>query len=225
MPDADHRRCRQGIGDQAIERRLLLLIGRRGGLIEEQPVRLDQEGAGDREPLLLARATAPAPNARPRPGVGAKRATRRRPMPPAPRHRGPPPVGQETTAPRARSRSACRAAAAGTASWHPPAGGYARSQTATIPRGRGTACSCRCPRVPVNSTGSCGLKLSVTGASSGVPSGSDTPTSCRSIGVLHGRFRARANDCRGGLALDLGGELGQPVRPSPATRRRWCSCR
>ena len=30
-------------------------------------------------------------------------------------------------------------------------------------------------------------------------------------GLLDGRFRARAKDCRGGLALDLGGELGQPI--------------
>src|SRR3984893_542734 len=52
MPDADHRRFRQDISDHAIERRLFLLIGRRGGLIQEQPVRLDQAGPGDCEPLL-----------------------------------------------------------------------------------------------------------------------------------------------------------------------------
>src|SRR5438309_6467168 len=53
-------------------------------------------------------------------------------FPPAPRPRGPNPAGRETTAPRARSRLACRAAAAGTVSWHRSAGGYVRSRTATI---------------------------------------------------------------------------------------------
>ena len=46
--------CRQDVGEHAIERPLLRFIGGRCCLIEEQPVRLDQKGASDREALLLA---------------------------------------------------------------------------------------------------------------------------------------------------------------------------
>ena len=119
---------------------------------------------------------------------------------------------RETTALGARFRSACRDAAAGIASWRRRAGRYPRSRTAIIPRERGTTCSCRFPRGPFNKTGSCGLKLSVTGARSGVPSGRDTLTSLQVDGVLRGHLSARAKDSAGGFALDLGGELGQSVR-------------
>jgi hypothetical protein len=33
--------------------------------------------------------------------------------------------------------------------------------------------------------------------------------------VLHGGFRPRGENCRGRFALDLGGELGQPVGRRP----------
>jgi len=47
MPDADQRRVLQGLREPAIERRFVVLIQRGRGLVEEQPVGLEEEGAGD----------------------------------------------------------------------------------------------------------------------------------------------------------------------------------
>ena len=54
MPDADPRRVPQGLSEPAIERRFVVLVQRGRGLVEEQPVGLDEEGSGDGESLLLA---------------------------------------------------------------------------------------------------------------------------------------------------------------------------
>ena len=55
MGNADEGRLGQTLQQQLVERRLGLRIERRGRLVEEQPVGPLQEGAGQRQTLLLAR--------------------------------------------------------------------------------------------------------------------------------------------------------------------------
>ena len=120
MGDADHRQRRAGAPAAAGTCRLGRLVQRRAGLVEEQPVRPDQQRAREREPLLLAAATWSSTSCRSRPGGRRSgRAGRRR----APR--GSPAslvrlrAGRGSTAPPAACRSGCRASAAGTGPWRP----------------------------------------------------------------------------------------------------------
>ena len=54
VADRDDRGCRQPLMQQPVKGLFTGLIERCGGLVEEQPLRRVQEGAGDAEPLLLA---------------------------------------------------------------------------------------------------------------------------------------------------------------------------
>jgi ABC transporter transmembrane region 2 len=112
------------------------------------------------------------------PSVAPTQPRRLPPGPPARRRPRPALAGRGTIPLRASSRWVCRVAAEGTRSSSRRAGGYIRLRTATNRRG---ACSCHSPMALSGSTASCGCKRSVTGESSGVPSGSATPTSCKSI--------------------------------------------
>src|SRR5687768_14650346 len=54
VTDRHERRIRQSLPEQAVKA-VLVALGQRGGrLVEEQPVRLVKQRAGEREPLLLA---------------------------------------------------------------------------------------------------------------------------------------------------------------------------
>src|ERR1700730_2455143 len=53
MADADHRRPRQPLLEKGVEPRLRLLVHGGGRLVEEEPLRLLHDGAGEGDALLL----------------------------------------------------------------------------------------------------------------------------------------------------------------------------
>ena len=146
--DADHGHAGQTLGDQAVHGGLGGLVQRGAGLVEEQPVRFDQQRAGEGQPLLLARRqhhrpvaalVQPVGEVAERAGSSRLRRSRRRcGWPACPGSR----------APRAGCRSADRASAAGTGCGRRPGCGPHPCRTATGRRARETAWSCRCPTAP-----------------------------------------------------------------------------
>ena len=53
MADADHRRVGQPLLEEGVEPRLRLLVHGGGRLVEEEPLRLLHDGAGEGDALLL----------------------------------------------------------------------------------------------------------------------------------------------------------------------------
>ena len=144
MSDADQCCLWQHAGEHAIKRLLLCIVGGRRSSSRNSQSGLNRRARATARRCCSPRTT-PAPNAPLRPGASPNWTTRPHPRRPTPRLHAQAPEWRETTALDARSRSACRAAAAGTAFWRRREGEYSRWRTAIIPRERETACSCRSP--------------------------------------------------------------------------------
>ena len=148
MADGDDGGFRQLVPQHLHHRVLVLLVERRGRLVQEDPARPVQQRPREGEALLLAERQHAVPALLVVQPLRAARPGRTAPAPPStPRRRNPSP-GSGRTARRAACRAAGTGAAAGTSRWSGRARGCGRCPRATPRRGRGTGWTCRCRSRP-----------------------------------------------------------------------------